>query len=46
MGNWLDRLPIELVMIIWDYKLEIEEYEHFLRFLDLVFANLVPKNRF
>jgi len=46
MGLWLDRLPIELVMIIWDYKLEMEEYDRFLVFLDLVFATLVPKNEF
>jgi len=46
MVTWLDRLPIELVMIIWDYKLEMEEYDRFLLFLDLVFATLVPKNQF
>ena len=43
MGSWLDELPIELVMIIWDYKLEMEEYDRFLEFLDLIFATLVPK---
>ena len=43
MDSWLDELPIELVMIIWDYKLEIEEWERFLVFLDLIFATLVPR---
>ena len=43
MNYWLDRLPIELVMIIWDYKLELEEWDRFLVFLDLVYANLGPK---
>jgi len=43
MDSWLDKLPIELVMIIWDYKLEMEEYDRFLVFLDIVFATLVPR---
>ena len=43
MDSWLDELPSELVTIIWSYKLEMEEWDHFLVFLDLVYATLVPK---
>ena len=36
----LDELPIELILIIWDYKLEMEEYEWFYAFLDQIYGTL------
>ena len=40
----LDELPIELIWIIWDYKLEMEEFnvkfEWFCAFLDQIYGTL------
>ena len=50
MGCMLDELPVELIWIIWDYKLEMEEYEWFYAFLDRIYGTIgvfwrfLPKN--
>ena len=39
MVSLLDDLPIELIQIIWQYKLEMEEFEWFYAFLDRIYGN-------
>ena len=38
MVSLLDSLPIEVLKIIWDYKLEMEEMECFYAFLDRIYG--------
>lgn len=37
----LTDLPQPIVALIMDYKREMEEHEQWLRFLEIVFANLL-----
>jgi hypothetical protein len=39
MTSLLDTLPIEVIRIIWDYKLRMEEMEFFYAFLDRIYGN-------
>jgi len=38
MGCLLDTLPIPLLNLIMDYKLDFEEFEAFSRFLDRIYG--------
>ena len=37
----LDDLPHDLVWLIMEYKREMEDHEHWLQFLKVIFGNLL-----
>ena len=40
MVSLLDDLPLSLILIIYDYKIMMEEYDCFYAFLDQIYGTL------